>query len=1081
MKIKNSLQTKIVFFTLISVFALLLVIGLYISIKNIKQTKKDASEYSLLTAANYANMAASYFNGHNNFATLISDNIADLTNDTLVADSVTKQLLLKLAKKHVVYSNIFILWDGAYYSQYKQVNSAWRLISASVTDGILEQNSNNIDQFEQKFGKAIINKTNTVSDIFLRAGEPYFNIVVPITKSTQLLGYFGFSIKLTDFENSLKNIIIKDDITAALIDINGKYFNGIEKKLVLKDINTVYPKLETEHKLSEKIKSNKSDVFLYLTKNDKLLFAINPVIFNNSTIFYTITQLNLNNYISQTKKSLGRSIILAIIGLLLISVIIWRVAQMVTKRVIKLTNTLEELSKGNTNVEIDTSIKTGDELQTMVQSVKNMIEGLQKTQLFAAEIGKGNLDKEHNLLSDKDELGIALLNMRKSLKQNFETEQLRKREEEQRNWATQGIAEFGAILRQDTSNMQKLGFNIMSNLVDYLKVNQGALFVLNDTLDDNPYYELASAIAYNREKVMKKQISVGEGLIGRCVFEKKPIYLKEVPDQYVTITSGLGTSNPRCILIVPCILNDVVYGVIELASFNELQPHEISFVEKLGENIASTISNVRINERTSKLLNDSQKQSEELAAQEEELRQNLEEMEATQEDLQRQMAQNKELQEHMRKQNALLDALLVSLPDYIYFKDLDCKFLRISNSMLSIFNAKSVDEVIGKSDFDYQAADLARKYYNDEQEIIRTRKGFLNMLQKEVTNDGKQLWNSVTKMPLLTAEGEVIGTWGISKDVTEYKNLEIEAIQQAESLKQNLEEMRATQDELKKRDSENQQMHESLMQEKALLDALLTSLPDYIYFKDKESRFIRISDSMLELFSTDKHEDVIGKSDFDFHTPENAQKYFDDEQRIIKLRKGFIDQLQREVKRDGTVIWTSSSKMPLLTKDGQIMGTFGISKNISKLKEVELQANAKAEELEKVNKNNTELKEQIELRWKLMQQLLNELPIKVFIKDDTGKFIVANDKVAAAFGKKAEDIIGKSDFDYYPKRDAQKYFEKEQEIIAKGKPEIFEEGDKDKFDGLIVRTIKKPFKIEHLGVTGLLGLQIDIEELKRGK
>jgi GAF domain-containing protein len=140
--------------------------------------------------------------------------------------------------------------------------------------------------------------------------------------------------------------------------------------------------------------------------------------------------------------------------------------------------------------------------------------------------------------------------------------------------------------------MKKLGFNFISNLVNYLEVNQGAMFVLNDEMEDDCFFELSTAIAYGRDKFMKKEIRLGEGLVGRCAYEKKTIFLTEVPEDYMKITSGLGTANPTCVLIVPCILNDEVYGVIEIASFRTLKPHEIEFVEKLGESLASTISNV---------------------------------------------------------------------------------------------------------------------------------------------------------------------------------------------------------------------------------------------------------------------------------------------------------------------------------------------------------------------------------------------------------------------------------------------------------------------------------------------------------
>jgi transcriptional regulator with GAF, ATPase, and Fis domain len=104
-----------------------------------------------------------------------------------------------------------------------------------------------------------------------------------------------------------------------------------------------------------------------------------------------------------------------------------------------------------------------------------------------------------------------------------------------------------------------------------------------------------------------------------------------LPENYIRITSGLGDENPRALLIMPLKLNEEIFGVIELAAFKRFEKHEIEFIERVSEIIASSISNLRTTTNIKVLLEKSQQQAEEMRAQEEEMRQNMEELTATQE------------------------------------------------------------------------------------------------------------------------------------------------------------------------------------------------------------------------------------------------------------------------------------------------------------------------------------------------------------------------------------------------------------------------------------------------------------------
>jgi len=292
-------------------------------------------------------------------------------------------------------------------------------------------------------------------------------------------------------------------------------------------------------------------------------------------------------------------------------------------------NILQKMAQG---ILPEKRIKEGqDEIGQMSTALNNLVRGLKDISDFSVEIGKGNFQSDFNPLSDQDVLGNSLIEMREELKKAAEEEEKRKKEDEQRNWATQGIARFSDILRSNNDNMEVLSYQIISNLVKYLDANQGGLFIMNNNDEENIFLEMTACYAYNRKKFMEKRIEFGEGLIGRCVQEGETIYLTDIPEDYVNITSGLGQENPRSLLIVPLKLNEEIYGVIEIASFNKFQEFQIDFVEKIGESIASTVSTVKINIQTTELLEQSRQQAEEMASQEEEMRQNMEELRATQE------------------------------------------------------------------------------------------------------------------------------------------------------------------------------------------------------------------------------------------------------------------------------------------------------------------------------------------------------------------------------------------------------------------------------------------------------------------
>lgn len=252
---------------------------------------------------------------------------------------------------------------------------------------------------------------------------------------------------------------------------------------------------------------------------------------------------------------------------------------------------------------------------------------IEKDIAVAKEIANGNFSVQVEV-TENDVLSQALEEMRRNLLIAAEKEQ-------QDKFINVGIAEISHTLRiqyKDTTDLCKA---LISQLVKYLKANQGAIFILHETKEES-YLKLEACYAYDKNRFVPNQkIKQGEGLVGQVMLEKMPIYLSNIPSDYVRITSGLGEATPRYLILMPLLNNERLAGVIEIASFSPIAPHEQDFLQKAAESIAITINNTQITEKTKQLLQETQAQTEQMQAQEEEMRQNLEELMATQEEMER--------------------------------------------------------------------------------------------------------------------------------------------------------------------------------------------------------------------------------------------------------------------------------------------------------------------------------------------------------------------------------------------------------------------------------------------------------------
>ena len=252
-------------------------------------------------------------------------------------------------------------------------------------------------------------------------------------------------------------------------------------------------------------------------------------------------------------------------------------------------------------------------------------------------------DKSRQFLAKAESNHQKMVQTEQELKANLQQLEATQQEERLRQWVSEGLATMNSLLR-DYTDRQTMCDRALSEIVHFVEANQGGIFLASEQ-DGQTVLILQACYAYERKKYLEKKIAVGEGLLGQAYLERAPIYLTHLPETYVNITSGLGKSRPRSLLIMPLIVNEEVEGVLEIASFKPMEPHQINFIQTVSESIAATVRSARVNEQTKILLGASQQQAEEVRAQEEEMRQNLEEMQATQEQSDRFRAELEESQQ----------------------------------------------------------------------------------------------------------------------------------------------------------------------------------------------------------------------------------------------------------------------------------------------------------------------------------------------------------------------------------------------------------------------------------------------------
>ncbi len=257
-----------------------------------------------------------------------------------------------------------------------------------------------------------------------------------------------------------------------------------------------------------------------------------------------------------------------------------------------------------------------------------------------------------------------------------------------------------------------------------------------------------------------------------------------------------------------------------------------------------------------------------------------------------------EIEQNRSEEHELLETVIENIPSLIACKDDQHRFVLVNKAQAAAIHV-TPEQMLGKTDFDFLSSQQAQRIVDDECAIMRSGQSRTDQVEMSITEDGSERWMSVARIPRYNVEGTIIGTITISQDVTVLRQTEEEAVR-------NL----------------------------TMLQTLLDAIPDPVSFKDSQNRFVIVNKVLARNFSVSP-EAMIGKTDFDFMSKEHAQKAFEQDTMILQTGASLLDSVEMSTDANGAQQWTSVTKVPRYDREGKIIGTLCISRDITQWRELQ--------------------------------------------------------------------------------------------------------------------------------------------------
>ena len=330
-----------------------------------------------------------------------------------------------------------------------------------------------------------------------------------------------------------------------------------------------------------------------------------------------------------------------------------------------------------------------------------------------------------------------------------------------------------------------------------------------------------------------------------------------------------------------------------------------------------------------------------------------------------------------------IDTLMDNVPANIYFKDRESRFVRVNASQAKWLGHGHPRDLIGKHDDDFFDEKHSAQAVEDEQQIMETGQPIVGYVERETLPNGEEAWVLTTKMPFRDRDGMIIGTFGISNDVSEL--------------------VRAQQ---------------TLERERNILRALIDSFPDHIYIKDSEGKFMVVNRAFATFVGEEDADKVLGRSDSDFFPMELVAEYEEEDREVLRSGEPLMNKEGMRRMLDGEHRIVVVNKIPLRDETGMPYAIVGMNRDVTDqrlAREAQLQSERQLEDI------------------------VDNSPAVIYLKSADGAYQLINRRYETLFGVKREDVLGKTDYDIFSEETADAFRENDVSVISRGESISVEE------------------------------------------